>query len=49
MSEDMKVDIVEYEDALAKDLAAMYNTWDELWPGGYTQGVPYTEERVRKN
>ncbi|RLI53231.1 MAG: hypothetical protein DRP09_16215 [Candidatus Thorarchaeota archaeon] len=49
MSEDMKVDIVEYKDALAKDLAAMYNTWDELWPGGFTQGVPYTEERVRKN
>jgi GNAT superfamily N-acetyltransferase len=26
----------------------MFNTWDELWLGGFTQGVPFTEERVKK-
>ncbi|MFW9920570.1 MAG: GNAT family N-acetyltransferase [Candidatus Thorarchaeota archaeon] len=42
------ITIIEYEDKLAKDLADMYNTWEDLWPGGYTQGVPYDEERVKK-
>ncbi len=48
MSDTPGIDIVEYSEDLAEELAKMYNSWDELWPGGYTQGVPYTAERVRK-
>jgi GNAT superfamily N-acetyltransferase len=49
MTEEMNVKIVEYDETMAESLADMYNTWDELWPGGYTQGIPYDAERVRKN
>ncbi|TXT54594.1 MAG: hypothetical protein BAJATHORv1_60091 [Candidatus Thorarchaeota archaeon] len=42
------IQIVEYSDDLAKKVANMWNTWDELWIGGFTQGVPYTEERVQE-
>ncbi|NWF95202.1 MAG: GNAT family N-acetyltransferase [Candidatus Thorarchaeota archaeon] len=43
-----EIEIVEYTEDLAEDLAAMYNAWDDLWPGGYTHGVPFTAERVKK-
>ncbi|MBD3408443.1 MAG: GNAT family N-acetyltransferase [Candidatus Lokiarchaeota archaeon] len=42
------IEIVEYSDDLAEKVANMWNTWDELWIGGFTQGVPYTEKRVRE-
>jgi ribosomal protein S18 acetylase RimI-like enzyme len=48
MTEAIGIEILEYEESLAEDVAAMWNTWDELWPGGFTQGVPYTAERVHK-
>ena len=48
MTESPNIEIVEYCDSLAAKIADMWNSWDELWPGGFTQGVPYTEERVRQ-
>ncbi len=33
---------------MAAKLAGMYNSWDDLWPGGFTSGVPYDEDRVRE-
>jgi len=48
MSDLSVISIVEYDDKMAKDLATMYNGWENLWPGGYTQGVPYDEDRVKK-
>jgi ribosomal protein S18 acetylase RimI-like enzyme len=47
MSEELVVEIREYSDELAADMAVMFNGWDELWPGTFTQGVPFTEERVK--
>ncbi len=48
MTAEMKITIAEYKEALAAPLAAMYNTWDPLWPGGYTRGVPFDADRVKK-
>lgn len=48
MTDGADITIVEYNDKMAKDLAVMYNSWEDLWPGGYTQGVPYDEDRVKK-
>ena len=48
MTEEMTIRIREYDDGLAESLAKMYNGWDSLWPGGYTQGVPYDADRVKK-
>jgi ribosomal protein S18 acetylase RimI-like enzyme len=48
MADTKNVRIVEYRKELAYDLAEMYNTWDELWPGGYTRGIPFDAKRVRK-
>ena len=48
MSEESDIEIVEYSDGIAAGIAAMFNSWDELWIGGFTQGVPYTEDRVKK-
>ena len=48
MTEDLAIEIHDYNERMAEDVAAMWNTWDELWPGGFTQGVPYTAERVKK-
>jgi GNAT superfamily N-acetyltransferase len=31
---------------MAKKAAEMFNAFNELWPGGFGGGVPYTEERV---
>ncbi|MHA2425086.1 MAG: GNAT family N-acetyltransferase [Candidatus Thorarchaeota archaeon] len=47
-NEDIAIEIRDYNDEMASDVAAMWNTWDELWPGGFTQGIPYTAERVQK-
>ena len=50
MTDELDLEIVEgYRRDLAKPLAAMFNSWDELWPGGFTQGVPMTPERVDKD
>ena len=44
-----KIEIIEeYREELAAPLAKMFNSWDELWPGGFGGGVPYTTERVHK-
>ena len=48
MSEASHIEIVEYSDGIAAGIDAMFNSWDELWIGGFTQGVPHTEERVKK-
>jgi len=48
MTEEIAIEIQDYNESMAEDVAAMWNTWDELWPGGFTQGVPYTAERVQK-
>ncbi|MFW9844218.1 MAG: hypothetical protein ACFFEV_06570 [Candidatus Thorarchaeota archaeon] len=48
MSETIDIVIQDYDESMAENVAQMWNTWDELWPGGFTQGVPYTAERVKK-
>ncbi|MHA2321629.1 MAG: GNAT family N-acetyltransferase [Candidatus Thorarchaeota archaeon] len=48
MSEEIAIELCDYNESMAEDVAAMWNTWDELWPGGFTQGIPYTAERVHK-
>jgi ribosomal protein S18 acetylase RimI-like enzyme len=48
MTDEMSIELLDYDESLAEDIAGMWNTWDELWPGGFTQGVPYTAERVHK-
>lgn len=48
MTDEIAIEIHDYHKTMAEDVAAMWNTWDELWPGGFTQGVPYTAERVHK-
>ena len=48
MSNEIDIEIRDYDESLAQGIADMWNTWDELWPGSYTQGVPFTAERVRK-
>ncbi len=49
MSSEPDIEIVDYHDDIAQELADMFNSWDELWPGGFTGGVPYTAERIRRN
>jgi len=48
MTEEISIEIRDYDESMAEDVAQMWNTWDDLWPGGFTQGVPYTAERVKK-
>ena len=48
MSDMMSIEIRKYDESLAEAIAQMWNTWDDLWPGGFTQGVPYTADRVKK-
>ena len=48
MSDEIDLVIRDYDESMAEDVAQMWNTWDDLWPGGFTQGVPYTAERVKK-
>ncbi len=45
--QEANIEIVEYSEELAAALSEMYNGWDDLWIGGFTQGVPFTEERVK--
>ena len=37
-----------YTDADAAKLAVMWNESDDQWPGTFTEGVPFTTERVRE-
>jgi len=48
MTDEPTIEIRDYSDELAKPLAEMYNSWESLWPDGFTQGVPFTAERVIK-
>jgi RimJ/RimL family protein N-acetyltransferase len=48
MQDSMLIEIREYNESMAEDIAQMWNTWNDLWPGGFTQGIPYTAERVKK-
>jgi ribosomal protein S18 acetylase RimI-like enzyme len=48
MQDTFEIEIQEYDDSLAEDIAQMWNTWDDLWPGSFTQGTPFTAERVKK-
>ena len=48
MSDESDIQIVQYSSDIAAGIAEMFNKWDDLWPGGFTSGVPYTEERVKK-
>ncbi len=49
MTEEQDIEIIEgYREDLAPRIAEMFNGWDDLWPGGFTGGVPYTAERVHK-
>ncbi len=40
--------VVAFQNADARKLAELFNSFDrgDLWPGGFTGGVPYTAERV---
>ncbi|MBE0526745.1 MAG: GNAT family N-acetyltransferase, partial [Candidatus Thorarchaeota archaeon] len=48
MLEEFDIVIHDYDESMADGVAQMWNTWDELWPGSFTQGNPYTAERVKK-
>ena len=48
MSNGIDIEVRDYDESLAQGIADMWNTWDELWPGTFTQGVPYTADRVKK-
>ena len=37
-----------YEPSDAASIARMWNESDDGWPGGFTGGVPFTEEVVRR-
>jgi ribosomal protein S18 acetylase RimI-like enzyme len=39
--------IAAYDPEMAPRIAAMFNAFDELWPGGFAGRVPYDEQRVR--
>ncbi|MDF1538599.1 MAG: GNAT family N-acetyltransferase, partial [Candidatus Thorarchaeota archaeon] len=47
MPDPANIRIIEYSDDYAAAFAKMFNSWNDLWPGGFTQGVPYTEDRVK--
>ena len=38
--------ITVYDPSMAAQVAQMFNDFDELWPGGFTGGIPYDEQRV---
>jgi GNAT superfamily N-acetyltransferase len=46
MSSDKKGRIIKYKPSMAEQAAEMFNKFNELWPGGFGGGVPYTAERV---
>jgi ribosomal protein S18 acetylase RimI-like enzyme len=39
--------ITVYRSEMAAGVAAMFNAFNELWPGGFGGGIRYTEQRVR--
>ncbi len=39
--------ITVYDSSMAKKIAKMFNDFNEIWPGGFTGGIPYDENRVR--
>ncbi|MBY8995397.1 MAG: GNAT family N-acetyltransferase [Candidatus Heimdallarchaeota archaeon] len=39
--------IVTYDPSMASRAAEMFNLFNELWPGGFGGGIPFTEQRVR--
>ena len=45
MSE-MPGSITVYDPSMAAAAATMFNDFNALWPGGFSGGVPYTEQRV---
>jgi ribosomal protein S18 acetylase RimI-like enzyme len=38
--------ITEYNESYAESLAQMWNESDSVWPGGFTGGVPFTQELI---
>ncbi len=44
---EMPGSITVYRPEMAAEVATMFNAFNELWPGGFGGGVPYTEQRVR--
>jgi RimJ/RimL family protein N-acetyltransferase len=48
MQNALPIEIRSYDENLAEEIAEMWNSWDDLWPGSFTRGVPYTAERVKK-
>ena len=46
MMNDNLGEITIYNPSMAKKAAEMFNAFNELWPGGFGGGVPYTEDRV---
>ena len=38
--------ITTYHPGLARQVADMFNAFNALWPGGFTGGIPYDEQRV---
>lgn len=36
-----------YEPSMAKAAAEMFNAFNELWPGGFGGGIPYSKQRVQ--
>lgn len=38
--------ITVYQPEMATEVAAMFNDFNELWPGGFGGRIPYTEQRV---
>jgi ribosomal protein S18 acetylase RimI-like enzyme len=42
-----KDNIVTYNPSMASRAADMFNLFNELWPGGFGGGIPFTEQRVR--
>ena len=37
-----------YEPSMAVKCAEMFNAFNEIWPGGFTGGIPYDEQRTRE-
>ncbi|MFX0061997.1 MAG: GNAT family N-acetyltransferase [Candidatus Hermodarchaeota archaeon] len=41
-------EIITYSEDLADEIADLFNRFDSLWPASFTQGVPYTNRRVKE-
>ncbi|NPD89224.1 MAG: GNAT family N-acetyltransferase [Asgard group archaeon] len=44
MSESGKITV--YDSSMAKKCVEMFNAFNEIWPGGFTGGIPFDEQRV---